>query len=158
LKGEKLNSWLSLGANLGVVIGLVLLVTEIRQNTDMMEAQINHSRTETAMSEQQGIFNSEFMPAILVKVDKGEQLAAEEIRRYQSYFRGFNRNLDNQLWQYNRGFLGNNIPRSLRGAVRAVIGSSQVGIDQWESTKESYTDEYIAFVDEAIADLRSQRQ
>ncbi len=158
MKGAKLNSWLSLGANLGVVIGLVLLVTEIRQNTDMMEAQINHSRTETAMSEQQGIYNSEFMPAILVKVEKGEQLAAEEMRRYEYYLRGFNRNMDNQLWQYNRGFLGSNIPRSIRGAVREVIGGSQLGMDEWERQKASYTDEYIAFVDEAIADLRSRRQ
>ena len=158
MKGEKLNSWLSLGATVGVVIGLVLLVMEIRQNTDMMEAQINQSRTEAAMSEQQAFFNSEFMPAILVKVESGEQLSAEEMLRYQADFRSFNRNVDNQLWQYNRGFLGNNIPRSVRGAVREVIGGSQLGIDEWERQKESYTDEYIVFVDEAIADLRSQPQ
>ena len=158
MKGEKLNSWLSLGATVGVVIGLVLLVMEIRQNTDMMEAQINQSRTEAAMSEQQAFFNSEFMPAILVKVESGEQLSAEEMLRYQADFRSFNRNVDNQLWQYSRGFLGNNIPRSVRGAVREVIGGSQLGIDEWERQKESYTDEYIVFVDEAIADLRSQPQ
>ena len=59
MKTDKLNSWLSLGANVGVVVGLVLLVLEMRQNTDMMEAQIMQSRTETAMSEQQGIYNSD---------------------------------------------------------------------------------------------------
>ena len=156
MKGEKLNSWLSLGANLGVVIGLALLVIEIQQNTDMMEAQINQSRTELAMSEQQATFNSEFMPPILVKVESGEQLSAEEMFRYGPYFRAFNRNMDNQLWQYDHGFLGNNIPRSMRGAVRGVIGGSQLGIDEWGRQKVSYIDEYIAFVDEAIADLRSQ--
>jgi len=36
MKSEKLNPWLSLGANVGVVIGLALLVMEIRQNTGMM--------------------------------------------------------------------------------------------------------------------------
>ena len=154
MKGEKLNSWLSLGANLGVVIGLVLLVIEIRQNTDMMEAQITQSRTETAMSEQQAFYNSEFLPAIRVKVESGEQLSAEEMLRYQTYFRGFNRNMDNQLWQYNRGFLENNIPRSIRNGVRNVIGKSRLSIDVWDRQKISYTDDYVAFVDEAIADLR----
>ena len=158
MKGEKLNSWLSLGATIGVVIGLVLLVMEIRQNTDMMEAQINQSRTETAMSQQEATYNSEFMPPILVKVESGEQLSAEEMLRYEPYFRAFNRNMDNQLWQYDHEFLGNNITRSIRGAVREVIGGSQLGIDEWERQKESYTDEYIVFVDEAIADLRSQPQ
>ena len=29
---EKLNRWLALGANVGVLIGLILLVYEVRQN------------------------------------------------------------------------------------------------------------------------------
>ena len=136
------------------MIGLLLLVMEIRQNTDMMEAQINQSRTEAAMSEQQAFFNSEFMPAILVKVESGEQLSAEEMLRYQADFRSFNRNVDNQLWQYNRGFLGNNIPRSIRNGAREVIGKNRLSIDLWDRQKVSYTDDYVAFVDEAIADLR----
>ena len=154
MKGEKLNSWLSLGANVGVVIGLVLLVMEIQQNTDMMEAQINQSRTETAISEQQAGYNSDYMPAIRVKVEREEQLSREEMLRYEDYVRAFNRNMDNQLWQYNRGFLGNNIPRSIRNGVRGVIGKNRLSIDVWDRQKVSYTDNYVAFVDEAIADLR----
>jgi len=38
MNAEKVNTWLSLGANFGVVIGLFLLVVEIGQNTDMMRA------------------------------------------------------------------------------------------------------------------------
>ena len=155
MKGERLNSWLSVGANLGVVAGLVLLIIEIQQNTDMMEAQINQSRTETAISEQQAIYNSEFMPPILLKVQDGEQLSAEEMRRYHHYIRGFNRNMDNQLWQYRRGLLGENIPRSVRSAVRQVLGGSSHSIEVWDGRKVAYTDEYVAFVEEAIADLRT---
>ena len=40
MNAEKVNTWLSLGANIGVVIGLMLLIIEIGQNTDMMRAQI----------------------------------------------------------------------------------------------------------------------
>ncbi len=58
LETEKLNSWLSLGANVGVVIGLVLLIVEINQNTAMMQSQIHQSRTDTSLSEQQANYNS----------------------------------------------------------------------------------------------------
>ena len=64
MKAEKLSAWLSLGANLAVLVGLILLIIEIRQNTNMMESQIHQSRTETALSEQQPVFNSDYMPAI----------------------------------------------------------------------------------------------
>ncbi len=70
---EKINTWLTLGANVGVAVGLVLLYFEISQNTEMMQAQINQSRTDTAVSEQQAVYNSDYIPALLVKAEKGEE-------------------------------------------------------------------------------------
>ncbi len=74
--------------------------------------------------------------------------------RYDARMRAFNRNQDNNLWQYNQGYLGENIPRSIKGAVRSVIGESELAISTWDGQKYSYTEEYVAFVDEVIADLR----
>jgi hypothetical protein len=156
LASEKINSWLTFGANLGVIVGLILLIIEIRQNTEMMQAQMNQSRTEAAQSEQQATFNSDYIPAIMVKRDTGQQLSDEELRRYQAYMRSFSRNMDNQLWQYNQGLLGENIPRSIRGAARAVIGSDELSIQVWDDQKYGFTDEYVMFVEDAILDLRQE--
>jgi hypothetical protein len=68
--------------------------------------------------------------------------------------RAFNRNQDNNLWQYNQGYLGENTPASIRGGVRAVIGRTKFAIETWDRQKYSYSEEYVEFVDEAIADLR----
>ena len=76
------------------------------------------------------------------------------MRRYDARMRAFNRNQDNNLWQYNQGYLGENIPRAIKGGVRGVIGRTKLGIETWDRQKYSYTEEYAAFVDEAIADLR----
>lgn len=154
MKNKKLNRWLTLGANVGVLIGLIVLIYEVRQNTEMMEAQINQQRTDTALSEQQSNYNSDYMPTIRVKIQNGEDLSDEERFRYSNWLRAFNRNLDNQLWQYNRGFLGENIPRSMRIAVRAVIGESEIGIQWWDRSKQAFSDDYIKFVESTIADLR----
>lgn len=154
MNAEKVNSWLSLAANIGVVIGLVLLIIEIGQNTDMMRAQINQSRTDTALFQQYSMSDTDYMAPIIVKTMKGEPLTDEEMIRYDARIRAFNRNQDNNLWQYNQGYLGENIPASIKGGVRAVIGSTEIGISTWDRQKYSYTEEYITFVDEAIADLR----
>ena len=61
--------------------------------------------------------------------------------------------MDNQLWQYNQGFLRENIPRSIKGGARARIAGNSQGLELWDIQKYSYTDEYVAFVEEAIADL-----
>ena len=153
MNAKKINTWLSLSANIGVVIGLGLLGFEISQNTEMIQAQMNQSRTDTAVSQQEATYNSDYMPALFVKADKGEQFSDEESLRYSAYFRAYNRNMDNQLWQYNQGFLGENIPRSIKGGARVRIAGNSQGLELWEIQKYSYTDEYVAFVEEAIADL-----
>jgi hypothetical protein len=154
MNAEKINMWLSLTANIGVVVGLGVVVFEISQNTSMMQSQINQSRTDTAISEQHAVYNSDYIPAMLVKVDSGEQLSDEEKYRFEAYFRSFNRNLDNQLWQYNQGFLGANIPRSVKGAAREVIGANSQRLEFWDKQKYGYSNEYVLFVEEAITDLR----
>ena len=154
MKAQKVNSWLTLAANIGVVIGLVLLIIEIRQNTEMMRAQINQSRTDTALFQQYSMSDTDYVAPIIAKVRRGEELSDEEMIRYDARMRAFNRNQDNNLWQYNQGYLGENIPRSIKGGVRAVIGSTKMGISTWDRQKYSYTAEYVTFVDDAIADLR----
>ena len=152
MKGEKLNSWLTLGANVGVVIGLVLLVVQIDQNTNMMQAQMNQSRTDTALTVQYALANSDYIPAIVAKVSSGEGLTREETLRFQAHFRAFNRNMDNLIWQYDHGFLEANIPRTVEIAVRGVIAGSELSMSTWERSKHSYTDAYVAFVDDAISE------
>ena len=74
--------------------------------------------------------------------------------RYRTYIRGFLRNQDNAYWQYRQGLLDENIPRSITFAARGVIGRRLISIEVWDSQKSTYTEEFAAFVDEAIADLR----
>ena len=40
---EKLNHWLALIANIGVLVGIIFLVIEIRQNTDALYAETNQA-------------------------------------------------------------------------------------------------------------------
>ncbi len=37
MDSEKLNRWLTLGANFGVLVGIIFLAIEIRQNTESQE-------------------------------------------------------------------------------------------------------------------------
>ena len=137
-----------------IVASLILVAYELRQNTLMMRAQINQSRTEVAVSEQQANFNSEYIPGILLKVRAGELLTDEERIRYGSYLRSFLRNQDNAYWQYRQGLLDENIPRSIRFAVRAVIGGNSQSREAWDEQKVQYTEEFVEFVDRSISDLR----
>ena len=64
MSAESINKWLSLGANIGVVIGLILLLVEIDQNSDLDRAQIHQARSDQHVSNRLQNADSEFlMPA-----------------------------------------------------------------------------------------------
>lgn len=47
MNSDKLGSWLSLIANVGVVIGLIVVVIELRQTQSSLEATAHRDRTES---------------------------------------------------------------------------------------------------------------
>lgn len=46
---DRLNRWLTLVANIGVLIGILLLVYELNQNSELMRAQISSDRSSHAI-------------------------------------------------------------------------------------------------------------
>ena len=42
---DRMNRLLALGSNIGVLIGLMLLLYEVRQNANLMRAQISTTRS-----------------------------------------------------------------------------------------------------------------
>ena len=39
MKSETINQWMTLGANIGVIAGILFLGFELQQNNDLMESQ-----------------------------------------------------------------------------------------------------------------------
>jgi hypothetical protein len=110
---DRLNQWLTLIANLGVVAGIVFLGIEIQQTGDAINAQTYQSRAEGSRQQMMALAESQFLAPLLSKVAEqggflavaGEDLTEEEIQRLRSYGHAVRIALDNQHYQYERGFL-----------------------------------------------------
>ncbi len=46
MNADNVNKWLTLSANIGVVFGLILLLVELDQNSDLLRSQIHQSRSD----------------------------------------------------------------------------------------------------------------
>ena len=153
MNAEKLNHWLSLGANFGVLVGIIFLAVEIRQNTEMTRAQITQSRAEAAMSLADATYNSEYMPDIWIKVQDGDALTGAESFRFRVWLRATLRNQDNNFQQYKQGLLGDHIPEVIAGVVRTTLTSNAAGREYWEGAKGVYSPEFAEYVDSAIEEI-----
>jgi hypothetical protein len=152
MKTDKISRWLTLGANIGVLFGLALVAFELQQNSELMRIQINQARADAAMLSNEQLFNSPYLPSIILKTQQGSELSGEERIRYINWFRAINRNQDNVLSQYFAGMLGEHTLRSVEDFTRDVVASSSYSREAWRITKPGFSDEYIAFIEKALED------
>ena len=78
------------------------------------------------------LFNSDYLPSILLKINIGEELSDEEWMRYLSWFRASNRNQDNVISQYYAGMLGENTPISTGLTSVSVSMSVNISLEDTE--------------------------
>ncbi len=122
MDADRVNRWLTLVANLGVLIGLFLLVFEIRQNTDLMRAQIAMERTTSTREIYSDWANGGELVPIEIKlfehledfplaVGWSSLLSPEELLRYSYRMRGRSEELKNDWYQCSLGFVEEEICR-----------------------------------------------
>ena len=130
---DKLNRLLTLTANLGILIGLVLLIVEIRQNTDLVRAQIAMDRTSNTIQYYTSWANGGEVARIEAKlfdqVDGfplalgwSDILTTEEKRRYQ--FRVVSRSIElqNDWFQCTEGLVNEeSCMRGVRVRMRRIM-------------------------------------
>jgi hypothetical protein len=114
LESNRLNSWLTLGANIGVLIGIALLLIELDQNNDLLRAQVHQSRADAHVGHRLNDVESEKLTAIRMKLAENgysqdvtsvEVLTPEELFRFRDYKAARYTDLDNLFYQYQQGYL-----------------------------------------------------
>lgn len=113
---KNLSQWLTLGANLGVLIGIILLVAELNQNSTLMRAQIFNDRTDQGISQFMTMAESSELSEIdriLSSSGFPDNAAAfsklTDTQKYQYYWliRAERYRVENLLYQQSLGILEN---------------------------------------------------
>jgi hypothetical protein len=84
---DKLNKWLTLLANLGVVVGIVFLAFEIRSNTASNRIAIQSAFSSNWVDINGGIAHDRQLATLIEKTIAGEELDAIEHRQIHHYVR-----------------------------------------------------------------------
>jgi len=119
LDTDRLNRWLSLGANIGVLVGLFFLVVEIRHTNDLARASAYRSRGTEIQEAYQAIALDSELSQIILKSDQQEidGLTDHERIRYAHWEYAVELRMQNQFNDYQVGFLDEDIYRSVLNAA-----------------------------------------
>jgi len=113
---DELNGWLQVVATIGVIASIIFLGLELRQNSDLMRAQIYQARAEIIQETFLANQESEHIVPIQVKLEQAyaehntvaetvAALTAEEKMRFAYFLERQIRHLDNMYYQYELGLI-----------------------------------------------------
>ncbi len=133
---SKLNDWLTLASNIGVLVGIYFIWVELNQNELMIRAQMSQERASLMVANLDTAANSDYLPSIeaarrnfTTAKEWFSSLAPDEQQRIRYlYLRDIN-DLRNQYFLYSQGFLAGEVwDSSTRSqAIRLLRRAEAIG-------------------------------
>ena len=109
-----MERWLSIGTNISVLLGIVLLAYELDQNNQLVMIQLEQSRSDTFVAWQRDIALSDHIAPLFAKIKQDpldikqldlKKLNPEEYERFQAIAIARFYDYETVFSQYQRGFV-----------------------------------------------------
>jgi len=158
MKIEKLSTWLTLLSNLGVLIGIVIVVVELNQNKTALESEIEWSHAEIGISIASMEATNPDLAAILVKTrclteDQAREMRRDTVGGGAISYQMFASRTTARLIYYQARFFTETSPDE-RDALAQVLQRfvSYPLIEIWKRGSSTYRNEYVDFVNQVVED------
>ncbi len=149
----RLNSWLTLGANVGVLIGLGLVFYELVQNRELMQAQTRDQIATALVELQIESATDQQLVELLQRADDGVELTKAEERQIGYRFNALIRYWENVHYQYRRGLYDEVEFESQREAWRQTFEVGKAITRYWCRMRSLYSPERSLYSPEFATEL-----
>ncbi len=149
MNADFVNRWLTLSANIGVVIGLILLIVELDQNRDMMRAQTRNVVAAEAINLLTDIAYNDQYASVQRRGDAGEELSPDEQFQYRLRTVAWFRFFENVHYQYRQGLFDESEFVTAKEAWKMVL-KAKATIEIWCGYRHSISPDARAEVDSLL--------
>lgn len=147
---DRLNRWLTLGANIGVLVGIILLVIELDQNKDMVRAQTRNEITQGELIALGSLAGDKELTDLLMRVNQGEVLTPSENLRFLTHSESVFRLWQNVHYQGRHGMYEEGEFNKHIETMEWVLNQAPYLIDYWCQLRMVYPEEFATEVDALI--------
>ena len=150
--GRNFSHRLGIFANFAVVGGIIFLGVEIRQNSQMMKAQIRSDLTQSVIAQIEIGMRPEVAAAQLRRAN-GEDALPEDQYFLDSYVRALLRGWENSFYQYRMGLFDRAEYEADLRVLEAVMQTA-LYVNFWDRYGGQFSDEFRQTVEGLKPDLR----
>ncbi len=128
---EYLDKWLTLGANLAVLVGIGVLIFELQQNREMARAQTRTEISSELTNLLSQVATNPQLASLVRRADNGDELTPDEEKQYGHRSAAFFRFFENVHYQYRQGLYDEFEYQAHRSAWRAFFVNSATAAKNW---------------------------
>ena len=103
LDSERINRWLTLAANFGVIAGILFLAIELRQNNELLTVQASYARFNIERERRSRIIEDGEFADLIVRERQGDELSPTESMRLRLHWYDV---VDSWEWQFRENRAG----------------------------------------------------
>lgn len=146
MKKIELDKLLQILGNLGVLVGILLLVYELDQNRDMMRSQVRHEISQGVIQMLSSRAENSELADMIFKQRNGLPLTDLETQRLDAHYASWFRYIEDVHYQYRNGLYDDTEFEVQKKAWRNQLSIPSVGA-QWCSGRDVYSEEFVAELD-----------
>jgi hypothetical protein len=139
---DRLNRWLTLLANTGVLIGIIFLAVELRQNNENLAAQQRAIHFTTISDGWTKVAENPQLSALIAKDFAGEELSTPELIQLQALWTRIHHQIQ---WAYNE-LPDDQFQRGLRFNRDDYAGLSSYR-RAWKTRRDFYDPEFVQYME-----------
>lgn len=147
-----MNRWLTLGANIGVLIGIFLLVVELNQNRDMIQAQTRNDISQQLSNRLLSVATNIQLAGAVRRGRDGDELTADEEFQVYLYLVANIRDWENIHYQYRHGMFDEQEFDAEKNVWGWLINNSESFQKVWCISRRNYSPEFVAELERMIID------
>ena len=143
---DRLNQWLSLGANVGVVVGFLLMAAQLNLNTEAIRLQNRLDLNRGVTAAETAFMGETTYIAFANAVLKPSELTDEQMLQLWAYLNVGLSAAENTWIAYEAGFATEGDWEDARRLAKTFL-AFKVGQIYWENAKANYGAEFVEAVD-----------
>jgi len=149
LKKIDLGQTIGLFANLGVLVGILLLVYELNQNREMMKAQTRHEMSQGVVDLLLTEATNPELNRILNRGLSGEEITGAELERLEIMMSAYFRYWEDVHYQYRAG-LYDDSEFSRQKQSWANLLTSRSALEYWCGVRDRYSEAFVMEMDSLL--------
>lgn len=147
---DRIGNWLTLAANVGVIVSLLFLAYEINQSTKATIASASQGLTDQSVMYFDAQLDREVIAQAVYKQREETELSGYELYQLGLLQRLNFRVFENAFLQYKRGFYEEREWERYRRIIAGHMADNPVAIQMWEDSRGGWTEEF----EEEVESLR----